>query len=508
MTIIYVVVLIAAIAVAAWAGWQLAKKNAAAQREILNTKIETLNTQVAGKDDEIGRLCGEIEKASDEVEQTRNAISKAMTDNAAATTELELTKKSLASAEERITTYQNERETIIGRRDALDKEVELLRRKVEEQKQLFDESQKRFDEIVLSTEERLKNATAELLKVRSAELEQNNSKAMDGIVKPLQNQLRDLQSFIQQSRDKSESNTATVSQWIKNLMERTAEIGDEATRLTNALTYKPQVQGNWGETILGNILESAGLLKGRDYEEQPTMRDSAGNALRNEETNRRMRPDVILHFPDKRDAIIDSKVSLTAFSSYVSAETEAEKALHLRQHMESLRSHVDELAKKKYNEYVSKPHTTIDFVIMFVPSEGAFQVAMQNDATLWSEAFARGVCIAGELNLTVMLRMISMAWVQFNQTQNQEKVFKEADLIVKRVGMLCKKMETLGNTVKSLKNNYDDCNESLHGNKSITVPALRLVKLGAKDDKRIHQEDDEQLLSVDAPSDDDTPDTA
>ena len=160
-----------------------------------------------------------------------------------------------------------------------------------------------------------------------------------------------------------------------------------------------------------------------------------------------MRPDVILHFPDQKDAIIDSKVSLTAYERFVNATEDTERDITLKQHLESMRKHVDELAAKNYNKYLPKQHSSIDFVIMFVPFEGAFQAAMQNDPTLWTEALKKNVCIAGELNLTVILRMIKMAWTQFDQTQNQEEVYKNAEILIKRVGLFCKRYADLGKSI-------------------------------------------------------------
>lgn len=486
-------VLLAAIAIAAWAGWQLARKSGASERAAIEAQIATANARVAGKDDEIGRLCREIDKASTEVEQTRNAIAAATTARAAAEAELRLTKDNLAQATDRLTAYESERGTIIGQRDSLQKEVAMLREQ-------NSRTEKRINEIMLSTEEKLKNATNELLKLRSRELEQNNSKAMDGIVRPLETKLKELSELVQASRDKSEENTATVREQIKNMMERTMEIGNEATRLTNALTHRSQFQGSMGEQILGNILDGAGLRQGRDYEEQVTMKSATGDTLRNTDTGQKMRPDVILHFPDEKDAIIDSKVSLTAYQAYVNAVNEADKALYLKQHIDSMRRHVDELAAKKYNDYVQKPKVTIDFVIMFVPFEGAFQAAMLNDAQLWSDALAKGVCIAGELNLTVILRMIRMAWVQFDRTQNHEEVFKAADDVVKRAGILRERIAKMGKTITTLTSDFRDCDTIVNGNQSITSGAQRLALLGAKPDKRVPSQSQMPLLDEPTPT--------
>ena len=480
MGIIYMIAgLVIGAAVAAIVALQW-KKTAAAE-------VKRLNDLVESKDSEIARQVSEMGKQAEEYEQMREKLHKADNDMAALQTRLQMTEgnlaalnKSIEEARDALSAAENDKTQLTGRCEALRKEVELLRKQEEE-------TERRTKELMKSMEEKLTITTGNLLKTRSEELEKNNSKAMGNIVEPLKEKLHELQTLVMTSRDKSEQNTATVAQQIKDLMARTLEIGNEATRLTNALTQHSQFQGSMGEQILGNILQSAGLRPGRDYEEQPYIKTSTGDAIVNEDTGRKMRPDVILHFPDKKDAVIDSKVSLKAYEEYVNAETEAEKLSLLKAHIGSMRKHVDELSAKKYNEYIRKPYTTIDFVIMFVPFEGAFQTAMLNDPQLWTDALRKNVCIAGELNLTVILRMIKMAWTQHDQTLNQQEVYKQADEIVKRMGLLCSRMKDVEKTIKKLSEQFESCNKSLYGTQALVIPARKIVALGAKDDSRIPQ---------------------
>jgi DNA recombination protein RmuC len=359
---------------------------------------------------------------------------------------------------------------------------EQAERRMEEQRQLV-ESQ--MQQQIETLRERMTNVTQQLLKQRTDELEANNSKAMESVVNPLKEKLGELHELVQATRDKAQENSATVREQIRNMMERAQQIGNEAARLTNALTHNSQFQGSMGEQVLGVILDNAGLRKGRDYEEQTTMKSETGETMINEETGQRMRPDVILHFPDQKDAIIDAKVSLTAYERYVNATDAAEQQLMLKQHVESMRRHVDELSAKNYSKYLPRQHATIDFVIMFVPFEGAFQAAMQHDPTLWTDALRKNVCIAGELNLTVILRMIKLAWKQFDQTQNQEEVYKNAEVLIKRVGLLCKRYAELGKSIEQTERKYKECDDLFYGRQNLLAPARRIVELGAKDDDRI-----------------------
>lgn len=421
------------------------------------------------------------------IDNLRSQLESARTERAAINTELQLVKENYQADRKKMESAENENRRLNAEREGLIKETELMRKQASD-------TEKRIKEQMEMVQERMTNITGQMLKARSIELEQNNSKSMENVVAPLKERLKELQELVRTSRDKSEENTASVKEQIRHMMERTKEIGDEATRLTKALTHNTQFQGSMGEQVLGNILDSAGLRKGRDYEEQVTIKTDTGDVLRNEDTGQKMRPDVILHFPDKKDAIIDSKVSLTAYERYVNATDEAEKTIYLKQHIESFRKHVDELSAKNYNKYLQKPHTTIDFVIMFVPFEGAFQTAMQNDPQLWTEALKKNVCIAGELNLTVILRMIRMSWTQFDQTQNQEKVFKNAEILIKRVGLFCKRFSDLGKSLENADKRYKECYDSLEGRQNLLTPARNIVKLGAKDDPRIPRSDNDNLL--------------
>lgn len=455
-------------------------------------------------EDDINRKDADIAALADEEKRLRNELHEADNASAAARTRIDMLEAALVTARKdtddaRKTVGQKEAECrkLTGERDSLVKEVDMLHRKEEE-------SEKKLKEQLDAVQERMTNITNELLKKRSSELEENNNRSMEHVVNPLKEKLSELSALVRTSRDKNEQNTASVKEQIRSMVECTKEIGDKAARLTNALTKRADFQGSMGEQVLGNILDSAGLRKGRDYEEQVTMKSTTGEILINDESGRRMRPDVILHFPDNKDAIIDSKVSLTAYVRYTNAGTEEEKAEALRDHIQSMRSHVDELSAKKYNEYVKKPHTTVDFVVMFVPYEGAFQTALLNDPQLWTEALQKNVCIAGELNLTVILRMIKMAWTQYDQTKNQEEVFKNANMLIQRVGLFCERFAKIGRSIKSLKDDYDECNGSLNGKQNLLIPAKRIVKLGAKDDKRIPRQEDisEDLTLFDTTAED------
>lgn len=354
-------------------------------------------------------------------------------------------------------------------------------------RQQMELSEKQLQAQTAALQEKITNITNELLKSRSKDLEEQNARQM----KPLEEQLERLQKLMNETRVSNAKDTESVKTQIADMMRRSKEMSDETSRLANALTHRSKFQGDLGESILDNVLTNAGLREGRDYEIQEFIRDDAGNTVVDQESGRKMQPDVILHFPDNKDAIIDSKVSLTAYTKYVNAETEQEKEIYLKQHLDSVRKHVKELARKDYSKFIEKPRATFDFVIMFMPFEGAFQSAINADPQLWSDAFNMGVCIAGELNISVILRMIKMSWTQYEQTQNQQQVFKVASDLVQRIGLLRERMLIAKKTLETTNVKFEEVMTSVEGRLGVLNSAQNIIKLGAKSDKRIPN--DEQV---------------
>lgn len=354
-------------------------------------------------------------------------------------------------------------------------------------RQQMELSEKQLQTQTAALQEKITNITNELLKSRSKDLEEQNARQM----KPLEEQLERLQKLMNETRVSNAKDTESVKTQIADMMRRSKEMSDETSRLANALTHRSKFQGDLGESILDNVLTNAGLREGRDYEIQEFIRDDAGNTVVDQESGRKMQPDVILHFPDNKDAIIDSKVSLTAYTKYVNAETEQEKEIYLKQHLDSVRKHVKELARKDYSKFIEKPRATFDFVIMFMPFEGAFQSAINADPQLWSDAFNMGVCIAGELNISVILRMIKMSWTQYEQTQNQQQVFKVASDLVQRIGLLRERMLVAKKTLETTNVKFEEVMTSVEGRLGVLNSAQNIIKLGAKSDKRIPN--DEQV---------------
>ena len=380
---------------------------------------------------------------------------------------------------------------------ALEKELQLLH---EQMSRETEERDRHFREQLRLVQEQLQNATREMLGRRTEELSQQNTVQMTAIIEPLKDTIREMRLAMDNSRDTHNKNTASLEKAIEEVMRRTREIGAEADKLATALRNENKVQGNWGELILDELLASQGLKEGIHYEKQMTLRDRTGKAIVNEESGKRMIPDTVLHYPDGKDAVIDSKVSLAAFVDYQNAETEQEKEQALQRHVKSVRQHVQELARKDYSAYIKPPRQTLNYVMMFVPNEGALQLALAEDPALWRDAFAKGVFITGEQNLTAALRIIQIAWTQMQQAQNQEAIYDTARMLLDRIADFIGHFEEVGKKLQDASSSYTKAADKLRdGRMSVVGAANKLIKLGAKSSaKKVIPEENEPLHAVES----------
>ena len=246
------------------------------------------------------------------------------------------------------------------------------------------------------------------------------------------------------------------------------------------IKHGAKVQGDWGETVLDELLQAQGLTNGIHYDTQATIKDATGNTIRSDEGSI-MRPDVILHLDQRHELIIDSKVSLTAFLDYANAENEEDRQRYLKAHIESIQKHVKELSAKDYSSYIQPPKVKMDYVIMFVPHTGALWTALNAQPDLWRKAMEKNVFIADEQTLFAALRIINLTWTQIVQAQNHEKVYTLANEMLNRVGQFWKEYEAMGKALSKLNEAYEDGRKKItEGGQSINTTANQLIKLGAK----------------------------
>ena len=333
--------------------------------------------------------------------------------------------------------------------------------------------------------EQMKTTTETVLKARQEELGARNREQVGKIVDPLQKSLKDMQEALLMSKEQQKEAMTRLDETIKMNMKQSASLGETADRLTRALTGEVKVQGNFGELKLKQLLEDLELKEGEQFDTQETLRDKAGKGLRGDD-GRGMIPDFILHFPNNRHFVVDSKMSLTDYERYMNAEDGTpEKSAYLKAHIDSVRAQVKRLAKKEYTKYLPEGYNRLNFAIMYVPIEGALNLALLNDTTLWREAYDEGVMILGPQTMYMNLRVLEMMWTQVRQLQNQQAMIDAANLVIERVqdfGMRFTDVEaSMQDTIKKINKLKITTAE---GGPSIITAAKSLIKAGARENKK------------------------
>jgi DNA recombination protein RmuC len=354
-------------------------------------------------------------------------------------------------------------------------------------------------EMMKTTKDQLRDMGVLMAEAQARHLNKENQESMDHITQPLKDAITEMRKAINDNTKHHTAQTASLKEQLRLMMETGREMSEKAEGLANVLRRDNKISGNMGEIILGDLLTSQGLTEGIHYEVQARLRDEMGRPLKHDETGREMQPDVILHYPQGQDAVIDSKVSLVAYQRYVNAETPEEKERALQEHIKSIRSHVNELSRKDYSKYIKASREAIDFVIMFVPFESSLQLALANDPTLWRDAFEHKVFVTGEQNLLGILHMIHIAWVQNQQAENQQKVFGIAEQLLDRLGDFIQRYNKLGEHIELVRKDFDTAGNKLFtGRQSVVQKGRELIDLGGKENpnRRIPKAEENLLEGI------------
>ena len=333
--------------------------------------------------------------------------------------------------------------------------------------------------------EQMQTTSEEVLKRRQEELGEINREQVSKIIDPLQQSLKDMQEALDKSKEQQSEALTRLDETIKVNMQKSAALGETADRLTRALTGEVKVQGNFGELKLKQLLEDLELKEGEQFDTQETLRDKAGNIAKGDD-GKGLIPDFILHFPNNRHVVVDSKMSLTDYERYMNAEDGTpEKTEYLKSHIASVRAQVKRLAKKEYSKYLPNGYNRLNFAIMYVPIEGALNLALFNDSTLWREAYDQGVMILGPQTMYMNLRVLEMMWTQVRQLSNQQAMMDAANSVIDRVqdfGMRFMDVESsMNDTIKKIAKLKITTADS---GASIITAARNLLKAGAKENKK------------------------
>lgn len=388
--------------------------------------------------------------------------------------------------------FGEERAQLISSRDVLKVQLGMLAnqrdedRKQQEQQlvELRQQHKEQLEQQMTLIREQMNSASEKILRERQEQLAATNEQQLAAILNPLRENIKQMREAVEKSDREQTTTMERLDASIKENLRQAQQVGERADMLAQALTSENKTQGNFGELRLRQLLEQMGLERGVQYEEQVTLRNAEGQTATDEEGHRLI-PDVILHFPDERDVIIDSKVSLTAFEDYFHASSDEEKAAALRRHVSSMRSHVYELSRKNYSQYIREGRHRLDFVLMYVFSESALQLALGADAKLWREAYDKGVIIAGSQSLFIMLRVLEMSWKQMRQFENQQDIMRQANLLIDRVQLFYERFLKVDEQLHRTQEAFDELRRSTAPNGlSITTAATRLLKYGAQENPK------------------------
>ena len=333
--------------------------------------------------------------------------------------------------------------------------------------------------------EQMQTTSEKILKQRQDELGVQNKEQVSKIIDPLQKSLKDMQEALDKTKEQQTEALTRLDETIKINMQKSQAIGETADRLTRALTGEVKVQGNFGELKLKQLLEDLELHEGEQYDTQETLRDKGGKGLKGDD-GKGLIPDFILHFPNNRHVVVDSKMSLTDYERYMNAEDGTpEKSLFLKAHIDSVRAQVKRLAKKEYTKYLPEGYNRLNFAIMYVPIEGALNLALLNDATLWREAYDEGVMILGPQTMYMNLRVLEMMWTQVRQLSNQQAMMDAANTVIERVQDFGQRFidveSSMNDTIKKMSKLKITTADS---GPSIITAARNLLKAGAKESKK------------------------
>ena len=399
---------------------------------------------------------------------------------------------------------------LTAQRDVERTKAENYARQLEVQKTMYEEqaqSQKSIYEQQMKSQlelmkEQMQTTSEKVLKQRQEELGIQNKEQVSKIIDPLQRSLKDMQEALAKTKEQQTEALTRLDETIKINMQKSQAIGETADRLTRALTGEVKVQGNFGELKLKQLLEDLELKEGEQFDTQETLRDKGGKGLKGDD-GKGLIPDFILHFPNNRHVVVDSKMSLTDYERYMNAEDGTpEKSGYLKAHIVSVRAQVKRLARKEYTRYLPEGYNRLNFAIMYVPIDGALNLALLNDATLWREAYDEGVMILGPQTMYMNLRVLEMMWTQVRQLENQQAMMDAANTVIERV-------QDFGTRFQDVESSMNDTLKKMNrlkittadSGQSIITAAKNLLKAGARENKKkksLSEMDDSMFLDTES----------
>jgi DNA recombination protein RmuC len=390
----------------------------------------------------------------------------------------------LKIADEKLSRYESDlvylREELRLEREKAERNSNMLSAKSQElmgMQEKLSEQKKEIESMHEKLQIQFKNLANEILDEKTKKFTDQNKTNMSDILNPLKEKILEFEKKVEQTNKESIERNSALKEQITGLKELNIQITKEAENLTKALKGESKTQGNWGEFLLETILEKSGLIKGEQYELQVSKTSEEG---------KRLQPDVVVHLPEEKHIIIDSKVSLTAYEKYVRSEMEIEREMEIKNHLLSIRSHIKGLSEKNYQSLYEIG--SLDFVLLFMPIESAFSLAVQNDPGLFTDAYDKNIVIVSPSTLIATLRTIASIWRQENQNRNALEIARHGGQLYDKFVAFCEDLVKIGENLNTTKKNYEQAmNKLSSGTGNLVNRANKLRELGAKTTKNMDQ---------------------
>lgn len=471
------------------------------KHELLNNEFIKIQSDFENSKNKIAELNETISSEKNiNLQQTellndiKNNLSKISAEHQSMQNQLNEQKELNSKQSGQIETLQTEKQNVFAKNAELSAINEALNLSLENQKK---EIQKIQEEGKLQFE----NLANKILEEKSEKFTALNQTNLKTLLEPFQEKMNELKNRVNEAYEKENKERFSLAEKVKELAELNQQISEDAKKLTRALKGESKTQGNWGEMILESILEKSGLVKGREYFMEYQLTDENNQALFSEFSGKKMRPDAVVKYPDERNVIIDSKVSLTAFTDLVDENDADIIQLKMNQHLASVKNHIVELSNKAYDDYGK----SLDFVMMFIPSEPAYIAAMQADPNLWNFAYDKRILLLNPSNLITSLKLIADLWKREYQNRNSIEIANRGAKLYDKFVSFVENLERIGKNIDQAKSSYNDALKQLsEGRGNLMSQSLEMKKLGIKNKKEISQSLMEQAQQTNLLENDET----